>query len=141
MSKKKTPKKAPAKKLIDGKYSHKFITRFSPDEGDHLEKVMKHEGIKTFNGAVLKSVSSYLSMKEKISELEQKVDELENSNTDIIETVGDFQSVMKKLSTFKTALGNNTKLVECADCYDEFYKSELVKHDGELICKDCASLR
>jgi hypothetical protein len=55
-------KAAPAKKLIDGKYSHKFLTRYRPDEGKNLEELKKHFGQKTYMGTIIEVLDRYLRL-------------------------------------------------------------------------------
>lgn len=104
MKKKETPKKAPKKapvKLIEGKYSHKFLTRLAPHEGERLAQIMKSENIKSFTAAVTLAVMEYASMKNEIKDLRTEVNELEARNGEIVETVSDYIQVSKRLNSLK----------------------------------------
>lgn len=58
-SKKKPAKAAPKTKLIEGKYSHKFLTRLEPDAGKKLEALLTMTSNKTYNGAVRYVIENY----------------------------------------------------------------------------------
>lgn len=60
-------KKAPAKKkLIEGKYSHKFLTRLDPEHGKMIEDMKTTTGIKTYNGVVLHMLENYQDLRDSV---------------------------------------------------------------------------
>jgi len=73
-------KAPPKKKLIEGKYSHKFLTRLEPGSGDKLEKLLSLLNIKTYNGTVVFMIHSFSNMIEQIKSLQSEVDMLKTEN-------------------------------------------------------------
>ena len=72
MAKRNQPKK-PEVKLIEGKYSHKFLVRLHPVEGEFLDHAMKKHGIKTFTGMVTKMIVSYEVHQKTIEQLNNQL--------------------------------------------------------------------
>lgn len=133
---KKAAKKTPAKKLIEGKYSHKFFVRLEPDEGDKLEEIMKRKNIKSWATASVLAILNYNKFEDRISELESQVEQLERDKENMLDAVSDFKSAYKKLGELNTDSAND-KEAECENCGDEVPRSELKKVRGELLCEYC----
>jgi len=83
-------KRAPKakQKLIEGKYSHKFLTRLEPEVGKELERLKKELSIKTFNGVVVNLIKMYSSTRKSLErtevELENTRHRMQNYQTAIV---------------------------------------------------------
>ncbi|HYD91945.1 MAG TPA: hypothetical protein VEA37_10725, partial [Flavobacterium sp.] len=132
MTKKPTKKaatKKPAKKLIEGKYSHKFFTRLEPSEGDKLQEIMKRKNIKSWATASVLAIVHYNEFEDRIAELESQVDQLENDKANMLDAVNDFKSAYKKLGELDTDNSNDDEET-CEGCYEDFPSSHLKKVNG-----------
>lgn len=73
-------KKAPPKpKLIEGQYSHKFLTRLLPPQGERLVKLMQSSGKGTYNGTIVYIIDRY---EDTIKQLNDIKNELHTSYAD-----------------------------------------------------------
>lgn len=97
-TKKPTTKKAPAKpKLKEGQYSHIFLTRWIPSEGEILERLVKQLYQKSYNPTVIKVFKDHERL---LKELEETKKELRHC-----------QDQLKERSTLLKALKNNFKIL------------------------------
>jgi hypothetical protein len=99
MRTKKPTKKAAKKatkpqKLIEGKYTHKFLTRLEPEIGAKLDELKKELGQKTFNGTLRVIIEDY---QEWYTERKANREEMFKLTTEIV-------NKQKLLNDLKTAL-------------------------------------
>lgn len=101
--KKKKPaaKKQPAKKLIEGKYSHKFLTRLEPDTGDQLEKLLTVHRINTMNGAVKYLIHNFQKLTDDLNTTTAKLQLSEANNAHYKRHLESFTKSFKALSDIK----------------------------------------
>jgi len=101
---KKATKKAskPSVKLIEGQYSHKFLTRLKPNVGEILGKLMLAYREKTFNGAIVKIIEDVAYLKQKNQELENKLSASQNKFYILDRNVNDFKDAFETLFEKKT---------------------------------------
>lgn len=64
----KAPKKQ-VKPLIDGKYSHKFLLRLEPEEGDYLERIKKALHTKTYSGTMVHLLLKFEELQKEVHDL------------------------------------------------------------------------
>lgn len=117
MKKKPTPKKQPSRKtptpkvkLIDGKLSHKFLTRLEPAQGAQLEDLKKHFNEKTLNGTIISVLGNYKRLHEENQRNRDTIDEIRmhlHRNTRLIENFKDaFEDMMQPVPVKKTIDGD-----------------------------------
>jgi len=112
---KRAAKKAPAPKLIEGKYSHKFLTRLEPDAGKVLEEYLKRSNIKTFNGAVRYMV---LNMARVELELQQTREQLQVARVNVKQyqdAIGRYTGAFEGLSKVKPLTKVQTSIFDPDD--------------------------
>jgi len=93
-------KKSPVKpqiKLIDGKYSHKFLVRLEPEEGDYLEKLKTLLRSKTFSGTVISAIMRFEDMKREIETLRTERYRLNNQLNYERDKVGNLATALKAI--------------------------------------------
>lgn len=129
-------KAAPKKKKYLGKYASVQIVRLVDSEDKLMNGLMKEIGEKTFNKAVVKIATSYKTMNDELKKLRMEVDKLQDQNGEIVETVGDFIEVTKRLQALKLPKVEKGEEM-CDGCYEDFPRSKLQKVDGEMLCSDC----
>lgn len=103
----KSKKKAAAKKattknkkpLIEGKYSHKFLTRLEPEIGTELDVLMKETNTKTYNGAVKMVIKGYRMREREYLKCLSRIEEL----TELV------HSQQERATNFKRALEQLTQ--------------------------------
>jgi hypothetical protein len=76
--KKKAVKKQPAKKLIEGKYTHKYLVRLEQGEGEKLTELMQALNTKNYTTATITAIENYLEMAAMIVDKSKEIRELNN---------------------------------------------------------------
>lgn len=129
-------KSAPKKKLIEGKYALKILTRLTPSEAEILDQLKKDLQNKTFNGAFVEIITKFKKANDDLKEAQKELSELKDKSADMVETISDFQKVNKKIQNM-VLQQLNVKMIQCSSCYDEFPEHKLKKIHGQMLCEDC----
>jgi hypothetical protein len=70
---KKAVKKQPAKKLIEGKYTHKYLVRLEQGEGEKLTELMKELDTKNYTTATITAIEDHLMLCSTISKQKAEI--------------------------------------------------------------------
>lgn len=117
---KKPAKKAPAKpKLIDGRYSHKFLLRLEPDEGKALEAILSLTGNKTYNGAIKDILRSHSSNLEEIKRLQDELSTSKTKTWNYERAIQGFTRSWKDLSEATARVVEVRDGHKCPECEEE----------------------
>ena len=120
--------KAPAPKLIDGKYSHAFILRLEPQVGKALDEIIKKYKFNVNSKAVYLALNKHLDLINEVDELSAKVINLTQQNSNLKDVVYNYIRSSKALNeviaskTKDNSIGKglssllDQKLIECPEC-------------------------
>jgi hypothetical protein len=132
MIKKKATKKAekkaapPKQKLIEGQYSHKFLTRLRPEVGQRLDALMKSTNNKTFNGAIVHLIDTFEIGRKLHQDTERQLREAKQQMNTQANLLMSLKSNFKSLQDLKLVdLAINS---DCPECGGEIVNGE---------CEDC----
>jgi hypothetical protein len=116
---KNTRKPKPAKKtaaskpkLIEGKYSHKFLTRLEPDSGKKLEALLDLTGNKTYNGAVRYVVENYERIVKELHKTQEELAVSRANGKQYQDAIGRFTAAFQALSHVKPVKRVQTSLLD-----------------------------
>jgi hypothetical protein len=101
VSKAKGKPAAKRKPLIEGKYSHKFLTRLEPDIGERLEALKKDLGVKTYNGVIKHLVYQFSTLIKDRNDLRTHIDRLTHQHSELKGTVRFFNQALAELQKHK----------------------------------------
>lgn len=73
---KKAVKKQPVKKLIEGKYTHKYLVRLEKGEGEKLTELMNAINTKNYTTATIRAIEQHLNLCNTIEKQKRDIREL-----------------------------------------------------------------
>lgn len=135
---KKTANKKPAKKaatpkvkLKEGKYSHKFLVRLTPEIGQKFDAVTKQLNEKTYNGTLIAMSESYYELTEKLEQTKKELQETKLQLSNNAKLLMNLKHCFNELWTMKEITIEPDKLTHCPKC------KKKLDEEGDTYCMEC----